>query len=81
MQQLGDTTRSRSAVEEAVNSISWAHQLAGYPAMSESGFVYIVLDGLQCQLAKPKVRKELVTTDMMSALVDSLGTAPSLSDV
>ena len=59
LQHLGDTTRSRSAVEEAVNSISWAHQLAGYPAMSESGFVRIVLDGLQRQLAKPKVRKEL----------------------
>ena len=29
LQHLGDTTRSWSAVEEAVNAISWAHQLAG----------------------------------------------------
>ena len=68
-------------MEEAANAISWAHQLAGYQAMSESSFVRIVLDGLQRQMAKPKVRKELVTTDMMSPLVDNLGTSPSLSDV
>ena len=66
-------------MEEAVNSISWAHQLAGYSAMSESGFVRIVLDGLQCELAKSKLREEPVT--MMPALVDSQGTAPSLSDM
>ena len=81
LQHLGDTTRSKSAVQEAVNSISWVHQLAGYPAVSESCFVRMVLDGLQRQFAKPKVRKEPVTTDMMSALIDSLGAAPSLSGV
>ena len=49
--------------------------------MSESPFVRIVLDGLQRRLAKPKVRKEPVTTDMMSTLVKSLGDVPSLTDV
>ena len=29
LQHVADTTNSRSAVEEAVNSISWAQQLAG----------------------------------------------------
>ena len=81
LQHLGDTSGSKSAVEEAVNSVSWVHQLAGYPAMSESPFVRIVLDGLQRKLAKPKVRKEPVTTDMMSTLVKSLGDVPSLTDV
>ena len=57
------------------------HQLAGYPAIAESPFVRIVLDGLQRNLAKPKVRKEPVTADMLSALVASLGEVPSLTEV
>ena len=81
LQHLGDTNGSRSTVEEVVNSIGWVHQLAGYPAISESLFVRMVLEGLQRKLAKPKVRKEPVTTDMLSALVTSLGATPSLADV
>ena len=57
---------SNSSVKEAVNAISWVHQLTGYPAIAESPFVRIVLDGLQRNLAKPKVRKEPVTTDVIS---------------
>ena len=41
----------------------------------------IVLDGLQRRLAKPKVKKKPVSTDMLLALVESLGDNPSLSDV
>ena len=81
LQHLDDTSGSKSAVEEAVNSVGWVHQLAGYPAVSESPLVRIVLDGLQRKLAKPKVRKEPMTTDMMSTLVKSLGDVPSLTDV
>ena len=81
LQYLGDTTGSKSAVEEAVNSISWVNQLAGFPAVSESSFVRIALDGLQHKLAKPKMRKEPVTTDMLSALVRSLSANPSLSEI
>ena len=52
LQHVGDTSDSKSAVEEAVNSVGWVPQLAGYPAVSESPFVRIVLDGLQHKLAK-----------------------------
>jgi hypothetical protein len=52
-----------------------------YPPISDSPFVAIVLDGLQRQLAKPKVRKEPVSGDMLSALVASLGDSPTLSDI
>ena len=81
LQYLGNTTESKSAVEEAVNAVGWVHQLAGYPAVSGLPFVCIVLEGLQRKLAKPKVRKEPVTSDMMSAIVNSLGAVPSLTDV
>ena len=50
LQHLGDTTGSKSTVEEAVHSVAWVHQLAGYPSMSDLPFVNMVLDGLQRKL-------------------------------
>ena len=81
LQHLGETVRSKSAVEEAVNAIGWLHQTAGLPSIAESPFIHAVLCGLQRKLAKPKVRKEPVTADMLSLLVGSLGQPPLLSDV
>ena len=81
LQHVAESTKSRSAVEEAVNALSWAHQLAGQPSISASAFVRATLAGLQRKLAKPKVRKEPVTADMLSTLVDSLGASPTLTDV
>ena len=81
LQHLSDTVGSKSTVEKAVSAVGWVQQLSGYPTLAESPFVRIVFDGLQRNLAKPKVRKEPVTTDMLSALVASFGMAPSLTDV
>ena len=81
LQHLGETVRSKSAVEEAVNAIGWLHQTAGLPSIAESPFIRAVLSGLQRKLAKPKVRKEPVTADMLSLLVRSLGQPPLLNDV
>ena len=36
LQHVGDTTGSKSAVEEAVNAVSWVHHLAGYPSVLDS---------------------------------------------
>ena len=72
LQHLGDTTGSKSAVEEAVHSVGWVYQLAGYPSMSDLRFVHMVLDGLQRKVTKPKVCKEPVIRDMISALVKSI---------
>ena len=57
LQHVANTTNSRASVEEAVNAISWAHQLAGLPPISSSAFVRATLAGLQRKLAKPKVKK------------------------
>ena len=73
--------QSKSAVEEAVNAIGWVHQLSGRPSLTESPFVRATLSGLQRKLAKPKIRKEPITTDMLATLVDSLGSAPTLADI
>ena len=78
LQHLAETTSSKASVEEAVNAISWAHQLAGMPPISAAPFVRAVLAGLQRQLAKPKQKKEPVTIDMLSAWVK--GSGSSLTD-
>ena len=55
LQHLGEVSASKSAVEEAVNAISWVQQIAGLPSIAESPFVRATLSGLQRKLAKPKV--------------------------
>ena len=81
LQHLGEIVQSKSAVEEAVNAVSWVHQISGLPAVTASPFVRATLSGLQRKLAKPKVKKEPVTVEMLRVLVDSLGQSPSLSDI
>ena len=79
LQYLAEKTESRSAVEVAVSAVSWAHQMAGLQPISGSPFVSAVLSGLQRQLAKPKTKKEPITSDMLSAMVKSCD--GSLSDL
>ena len=81
LQHLGEAVQSKAAVEEAVNAIGWVHQLAGHPPIVASPFVRATLAGLQRKLAKPKVPKEPITTDILVALVDSLGPTPTLADI
>ena len=50
LQHLGETVQSKSAVEEAVNAVSWVHQISGLPAVTASPFVRATLSGLQRKL-------------------------------
>ena len=81
LQHLGEKLHSSSAVQEAVNAIGWVHQLSGLDPVTQSPFVQATLAGLKRILAKPKVRKEPVTVNMLDTLVGSLGENLSLSDV
>jgi len=71
LQHVADTVGSKSAIEKALNAVSWVHQLAGYHPLSESLVLHVVLEGLQHKLAKPRVWKEPITTDMKQALFES----------
>ena len=81
LQHLSEQTQSRSAVEEAVNAVSWIHQVSGLAAPNECAFVRMTLAGLKRKLAKPTVKKEPVTREMLSEMVASLSTNSNLSDV
>ena len=71
IQHVADSTKSRAAVEVAVNAISWAHQMAGLQPISSSPFLRSVLAGLQRQLARPIVKKEPITVEILAAMVNS----------
>lgn len=81
LQHLGETVHSWSVVQEAVNAIGWVHQLLGLEPIMQLPFVRATMAGLKRQLAKPKVKKEPISMDMLAALVGSLGHSPSLSEV
>ena len=81
MQHLSESTECKAAVEEAVHALSWLHGLAGLQPFSGSTLVKSTLEGLRRMLAKPKVRKEPVTADMLKAMVEAAGAAPSLTEV
>ena len=81
MQHLSESTESKTAVEEAVHALSWLHGLAGLQPLGGSPLVKATLEGLRRILAKPKVRKEPVTADMLKAMVEAAGPAPSLTEV
>ena len=51
LQHLGETTQSKSSVEEAVNAVGWVHQISGLPSISASPFVRATLAGLQRNFA------------------------------
>ena len=61
--------------------LSWLHGLAGLQQLGGLPLIKPTLEGLKRMLAKPKVRKEPVTTDMLKAMVEAAGPEPPLSEV
>ena len=64
-QHLSESTGSKAAVEEAVHALSWLHGLAGLQPLGGLPLVQTTLEGLKRTLARPKVRKEPITADML----------------
>ena len=66
-------------MEEAVNAISWAHQMVGVPSPTESTFVKSMVQGLQRKLAKPVVKK--LPMAVLEAIVDDVERSGSLANL
>lgn len=81
LQHVGETIKSRSAVSEAVNALSWVQLLAGVEPVSHNPFIKAINEGFQRSLARPRQRKEPVTPEMLGQVVASFGTPPSLAEV
>ena len=81
LQHLGEETNSKASVEEACNAVSWLHTTAGLSSPSCHPFVKATLEGLQRSLAKPTIKKEPVTVNMLEAIVKDADKSGSLSDL
>lgn len=81
LQHLADGLGSKSAVEEACNSLAWVHSTAGLMSPTSSPFVKAILEGLQRSLAKPASKKEPVTVEMLKKVLQDTELSGTLSDL
>ena len=81
LQHLAESRESKAAAEEAVNALGWVHGLAGVSSPTETPFVRRTLEGIQRVLAKPVVKKEPVTADMLVELVADANKEGTLSSI
>ena len=81
LQHLADESKSRPAVEEAANTVSWVHSSAGLTSPMADPFARATLEGLQHSLAKPVTKKEPVSIEMLGAIVEDAERSGSLSDL
>ena len=73
---------SRAPVEEAVNSLSWVHTIAVLDDPTTHPLVAQVVAGAKRILAKPTVKKEPISADILGSLVQRFGQADaSLADI
>ena len=81
LQHLAEVKGSKAAVEEAVNSLSWAHNLAGITPPSASPIVQVALEGLRRALARPVCKKALFTVEILGAIVQDAKERNTLTSV
>lgn len=81
LQHLGDTSKSKAAVEEACNALAWVHSTSGLPAPTSSPFVQATLEGLQRILAKPVTKKRPVSVELLRNIVEDATKSDSLADI
>ena len=77
LQHLADMVHSKSAVEEACNSLAWVHSTAGLV----SPFVKAILEGLQRSLAKPVIKKAPWIVEMLQRMVEGAKISGTLADL
>ena len=62
---LTQSSKTSVPVEEAVNSISWAHQLAVVEGPADHPFIKQLLAGAKRILAHKTAKKELITPEIL----------------
>ena len=81
LQYIGEQSASKSAAEEACNALAWIHSTSGLASPSTHPLVKVALGGLQRTLAKPVVKKEPLTIEMVEAMLTDADQLGSLSDM
>jgi len=81
LQHLAEAKCSKSAVEEAVNGLAWAHSMAGISSPTDSPIVKTTLEGLKRTLAKPVNKKSAFTVEMLKAIVQDAKKSDTLASI
>ena len=81
LQHLAEQSKSKAAVEEACNALSWIHSSAGLTPPLADPFVKATMEGLQRSLAKPVVKKEPITVETLEAIVQDAEKSGTLADL
>ena len=81
LQQLGETKKSKSAVEEAVNCLAWVHSMAGVQSPTSDPLVRNTMEGLKRILAKPVQKKAPFSVEMLQAMVQDTKKENSLANI
>ncbi|XP_077997417.1 kalirin-like [Glandiceps talaboti] len=71
---------TKQTVESAFYSIQWAHQIAGLPSPTEHPFVKNLVESARRLLGRPVIKKQPVTTEVISELVEHFKDSSSLKD-
>lgn len=70
---LTQKSASAAPVEEAVNALSWAHTVAVAEDPTKHPLISQVVAGAKRMLAKPTVKKEPITPEILASLVREFG--------
>ena len=82
IQHLSISSSSIAPIDCAIYSIRWVHNLAGISSPTDNSFIKASLDGFRRLLAKPKVPKEPVSSEILAQLVaDKGGSDASILDI
>ena len=81
LQHLAEQSKSKAAVEEVCNALSWIHSSAGLVPPLADPFVKATLEGLQRSLAKPVIKKEPITVETLEAIVKDAERSGTLGDL
>ncbi|VDI13687.1 Hypothetical predicted protein [Mytilus galloprovincialis] len=71
---------SSSKIEEVVYSIAWAHNIAGYNNPCASELVKNEAEGAKRQLSRLCSKKEPITPEILTQLVDRFGSTDNMLD-
>ena len=72
LKYLGESKKSKSVVEEAVNCSSWVHSMVGVTSPTSDPLVQVTLDGLKRMCAKPVQKKAPFSIEMIQAIVQDV---------
>ena len=82
VQHLLETSEAKTAVDDAVNALAWAHELGGLPSSTSHPTVRTMQESAHRIKGRPKVKKEPATPQLLQKMASTLAQeSASLLDI